>query len=159
MINFSRLEENIFIGSAPQTTVDADRLKQMKITAVLSLQSDADFKSHRINWKKLQSAYQYNDITVQRFQIIDFDETDLGNKLTDPVQALNSMLSLGHRVYVHCNAGVCRAPATVLGYLCHFRNMGIDEGLSYIRTQRPQAHPYISAVQKALLKLSEASKN
>ena len=42
MINFSRLEENIFIGSAPQSSVDSARLKQMKITAVVSLQSDAD---------------------------------------------------------------------------------------------------------------------
>ena len=154
MINFSRLESNIFIGSAPQNNVDAGRLKQMKITAVLSLQSDADFKSHRIDWAKLQSAYQYNDIAVQRFPIIDFDEADLGNKLTDPVQALNSLLAVGHRVYVHCNAGVCRAPATVLGYLCYYRGMSIDDGLEYIRRQRPQAHPYVSAVEKALTTLA-----
>lgn len=155
MINFSRLEENIFIGSAPQSSVDSARLKQMKITAVVSLQSDADLKSHRIDWKKLQSAYQYNDIVVQRFPVVDFDELDLGNKLADPVQALNSLLELGHRVYVHCNAGVCRAPATVLGYLCHYRGMEIEAGLEYIRSQRPQAHPYISAVEKALMTLSD----
>lgn len=155
MINFNRLEENIFIGSAPQTSVDAARLKQMKITAVVSLQSDADFKSHRIDWKKLQSAYQYSDIEVQRFPIVDFDESDLGKKLAGPVQGLHSLLSAGHRVYVHCNAGVCRAPATVLGYLCHYRGMSVDEGLEYIRSQRPQAHPYISAVEKALSQLSE----
>lgn len=157
MINFSRLEQNIFIGSAPQSSVDASRLKQMKITAVLSLQSDGDFRSHQIDWKKLQSAYQYNDIAVQRFPIIDFDENDLGNKLADPVQALNALLSVGHRVYVHCNAGVCRAPATVLGYLCHYRSMSIEEGLEYIRSQRPQAHPYISAVEIALQKLAKQS--
>lgn len=155
MINFSRLEQNIFIGSAPQNSVDASRLKQMKITAVLSLQSDGDFKSHQIDWKKLQSAYQYNDITVQRFPIIDFDENDLGNKLADPVHALNALLAVGHRVYVHCNAGVCRAPATVLGYLCHYRDMNIDDGLEYIRSQRPQAHPYIGAVEIALKKLAK----
>ena len=102
----------------------------------------------------LQSAYQYNEITVQRFAIIDFDETDLGNKLADPVRALNQLLTGGHRVYVHCNAGVCRAPATVLGYLCHFRGMQIEQGLEYIRRNRPQAHPYVSAVQKALEQLA-----
>lgn len=154
MINFSRLEDNVFIGSAPQSSVDAARLKQMKITAVLSLQSDADFKSHRIDWKKLQSAYEYSEITVQRYPIIDFDELDLGKRLAEPIQALNSLLVLGHRVYVHCNAGVCRAPATVLGYLCHYRGMSVEEGLDYIRSQRPQAHPYVSSVQEALLKLS-----
>jgi len=155
MINFNRIEENIFLGSAPQGGIDVTRLKQMKISAVISLQSDDDFRSHRIDWQKLQSEYQYNDITVQRFPIIDFDEHDLGLKLTDPVQALNSLLAVGHRVYVHCNAGICRAPATVLGYLCHFRGMDIDSGMEYIRRNRPQANPYIKAVEKALSNLSQ----
>lgn len=155
MLNFGRIEGDIFIGNAPQNSVDVARLKQMKITAVVSLQSDQDFKTHRIDWPKLQSAYQYNDIAIQRFPIIDFDEVDLGNRLTEPVQALHALLTVGHRVYVHCNAGVCRAPATVLGYLCHYRGMEIEQGLDYIRRNRPQANPYVSAVQKALNKLSE----
>ena len=46
MINFDQIEGDIFVGSAPQNSVDVARLKQMKITAVLSLQSDHDFKSH-----------------------------------------------------------------------------------------------------------------
>ena len=153
MINFDRIETNIFIGSAPQSHVDVARLKQMKITAVLSLQSDADFKYHRIDWKKLQSVYQSNEVTVQRFGIVDFDEVDLAKKLTEPVQALNALLAVGHRVYVHCNAGICRAPATVLAYLCHYRGMSIEDGLEYLRRSRPQVHPYISAVENALIKM------
>ena len=155
MINFDSIEDNIFLGSAPQSSVDAARLKQMKVTAVLSLQSDADFKSHRIDWKKLQSAYQYNDITIERFAIIDFDENDLAEKLAEPVKALNTLLAVGHRVYVHCNAGICRAPATVLAYFRHYRGMSIEEGLDYLRQSRPRVHPYIGAVEKALAQLKE----
>lgn len=154
MINFSRIETDIFIGSTPQAEADITQLKEIDVTAVLSLQSDSDLKTHRIDWKKLQSVYQYNDIVVQRFQIIDFDEVDLGNKLTSPIKALNSLLSDGHRVYVHCNAGVCRAPATVLGFLCHYRGLSIENGLDYIRENRPQAHPYTNAVNKALAQLA-----
>ena len=98
MINFDRIEKNIFLGSAPQNSIDAGRLKQMKITVILSLQSDADFKSHKIDWPKLQSVYQHNDINMQRFAIVDFDEADLGNKLAEPVKALNALLTVGHRV-------------------------------------------------------------
>ena len=154
MINFNKIEPNIFIGSAPQNEVDIARLKQMKVTAVLSLQSDGDFKSHRIDWVKLQSGYSSNEIAIQRFAIIDFDERDLGNKLAEPVKALNTILSQGHCVYVLWNAGVCRAPATVLAYLCHYRDMDIDQGLEYLRRNRPQVHPYISAVEKALGELA-----
>lgn len=154
MINFGRIEADIFLGSAPQSSVDVSRLKQMKITSVLSLQSDDDFLTHRINWTKLQSAYQYNDISVQRFPIIDFDESDLAKNLAAPIKALDSLLAVGHTVYVHCNAGVCRAPATVLGYLCHRRGMSIEQGLEYIRRNRPQANPYQSAVRLALEELA-----
>ena len=155
MINFDRIETNIFIGSAPQSEVDVKRLVQMKITAVVSLQSDDDLAGFRIDWKKLQSVYQYNDITIQRFPIIDFDEVDLGNRLAEPVQALNALLSAGHRVYVHCNAGICRAPATVLGYLSHYQGMSIEEGLRHLRQNRPQVHPYLSSVEQALIKLKD----
>lgn len=153
MINFSRIESSLFIGSAPQNEVDVSRLLKMKITAVLSLQSDADLKSHNIDWKKLQSAYEYNNIHAQRFPVIDFDELDLGEKLPAPVNTLNQMLEMQHRVYVHCNAGICRAPATVLTYLCHFRGMTPEEGLAYLRKERPQVHPYMSAVNIALDKM------
>jgi atypical dual specificity phosphatase len=153
MIDFDQIETDIFIGSAPQSSVDVARLKQIKVTAVLSLQSDADFKYHRIDWKKLQSAYQASEMEVQRFSIVDFDEIDLGNKLAEPVQALNDLRAEGHRVYVHCNAGICRAPATVLTYLCHYQGMSIAQGLEHLRRSRPKVNPYISAVEKALIKL------
>jgi hypothetical protein len=78
MINFSQIEADIFLGSAPLNGVDVARLKQMKITSVVSLQSDDDLKTHRIDWKKLQAAYKYNGIVAQRFPITDFDEHDLG---------------------------------------------------------------------------------
>lgn len=150
MINLNQIETDIFIGSAPQSSVDVARLSQMNVSAVLSLQSDEDLRSHGMDWKKIQSAYQYNDIKVQRFQIMDFDETDMGNRLVPPVRMLNDLLTQGHRVYVHCNAGVCRAPGTVLAYLCHYRGMTIEQGLEYIRRERPQANPYVEAVTKAL---------
>ena len=154
MISYSQIETDIFIGSAPQSSVDVARLLELNVSAVLSLQSDEDFRSHGIDWKKIQSIYRYNDIEVQRFQINDFDETDMGNKLVPPVQMLNDLLTQGKCVYVHCNAGVCRAPGTVLAYLSHYRGMSVEQGLVYIRRKRPQANPYIGAVTKALNQLS-----
>lgn len=155
MINFSRIEADIFVGSAPINSVDVARLKQMQVTAVVSLQSDEDIKVHRVDWTKLQSAYLYNNILVQRFPIIDFNEIDLGEKLPAAVMGLHGLLVEGHRVYVHCNAGVCRAPGTVLTYLCHYRGMSIDQGLEYIRRHRPQANPYRNSIEVALVELRE----
>ncbi len=153
MINFGPVETNLLVGNAPHGRVDVARLKQMQVSAVLSLQSDSDFKTHQIDHKTLLSAYQDNDILIYRIAIIDFDEKDLGDNVAQAAKRLNQLLTTGHRVYVHCNAGVCRAPATVLTYLCFYRHMSIEDGLEYIRRVRPQAHPYISAVKKGLEEL------
>lgn len=155
MINFACIESQIFVGSAPQSIVDLQRLQQMGISSVLSLQTNRDFETHRIDWEKLQNFYQSIGLQVHRFPIKDFDESDMGEKLAEPIKQLNTLLLDGKRVYVHCNAGICRAPATILGYLCNFKGMTLDEGLSYIRDSRPQANPYISAVKSALRKLRD----
>jgi len=155
MINFDRVDDALFIGSAPQTSVDVARLVQMKVTAVLSLQSDADLNAYRMDGGKLQTVYEQNSVHFQRFPIIDFDEQDLGQKLPQPVNALRRLLEHGHQVYVHCNAGICRAPATVLTYLCHNKGMTIAQGLAFIRRQRPQANPYVGAVERALTELEK----
>jgi atypical dual specificity phosphatase len=155
MINFNPIDQFIFIGSTPQNEMDVARLAQMKVSAVLSLQSDVDLKQHRIDWKKLQAEYNARNITVARFPIMDFDEDDLGNKIAAPIQQLKQYLDVGHRVYVHCNAGICRASSTVLGYYMAYKGMSFDQGLAFIRTHRPQVNPYKNAVLKGVKALSE----
>ncbi len=154
MINFGAVETKLLVGNAPQSPVDVARLKQMRISAVLSLQSDYDFKSYKIDRKALFTAYDDNDIQLHRIAIIDFDEIDLGDKVAEAAKTLNQLFSVGHSIYVHCNAGVCRAPATILTYLCFYRGMTIEEGLDYIRLARPQANPYLKAVERGLHELN-----
>jgi len=153
MINFDLVEPGIYVGSSPQSSVDAARLKQLKISAVICLQSDNDLMARKINWSKLEASYKHNDILINRFPINDFDEEDLGNKIVEPIKRLNELLNDKHKVYVHCNAGVCRAPSAVLGYLCHYQGMSIEGALGQIRIARPIANPYKKAVEKALREL------
>ena len=155
MINFDPIEPNIFIGSCPQNTIDVDRLHKLRVTAVLSLQTEQDFKYHNIDWAGLQRDYEQCGIYVQRFPIADFNEKDLGERVAEPIKELNNLLNVGHRVYVHCTAGICRASATVIGYLCHYKGMQPQEALTYVRDKRPVVNPYMKAVEKALQTLKE----
>jgi len=150
MINFDLVEPKVYVGSSPQSNVDVERLAQLKISAVINLQSDDDLKVRNIKFSDLQTAYRKHDIVAERFPINDFDEADLGNKVAEPIKHLNTLLQEGHRVYVHCNSGICRAPAVVLGYLCHYQDMSINAGLQQLQIARPIVSPYRSAVEKAL---------
>ncbi|MGH1539186.1 MAG: dual specificity protein phosphatase family protein [Arenicella sp.] len=156
MINFNRIEDNIFIGSAPSHVVDVQRLdKQLKITAILSLQTDKDFRHYKIGIDGLLDAYKMSGIEFHRYPITDFDADDMARKLVAPVKALKQLLMQEHRVYVHCNAGICRAPATVLGYLHAYEGMPLDEGLTYLRTKRPIANPFMDSVRQAMQEFTD----
>jgi len=157
MINFNLVEPKIYVGSAPLDSDDIERLQQMGVTAVISLQSDDDLISRKINWNEFQRLYQSHDILVKRFPINDFDEKDLSVKVVEPIKALNELLERGSHVYVHCNAGICRAPSVVLGYLCQYQSMDIESGLRRIRAARSVANPFLGAIEKALLELTEQS--
>ena len=155
MINFDLIQANIYVGSAPNSKEDVARLKQLKVSALISLQSDVDLKERDIDWAQIQRCYQENDITAQRYPVRDLDEIDLGDKIGQSIVALNRLLNDRHKVYVHCNAGIGRAPSTVLGYLCYYEGMSIGGALRQIRVARPIANPYKSAVSKALLTLAD----
>ena len=158
MINFDLIQAGIYVGSCPSVDQDIAQLKQLKVSSVICLQSDEDLAVREINWPDLENKYRDNDIQIYRFPILDFDENDLANKVAEPIIKLSQLLKNREKVYVHCNSGVCRAPAVVLGYLCHEEGMSIESALSQIRISRPIASPFKSAVKKALLILAEQKK-
>lgn len=155
MINFDLIQAGIIVGSAPSSPADVARLIQLKVSAVICLQDDQDFLDRDVEWSTMQGFYSDNNLPAYRYPIIDFDEADLAHKLVEPIRKLHVLLSTKEKVYVHCNSGICRAPAVVLGYLCHYEGMSIEGGLSQIRIARPIASPFRSAVKEALLELSE----
>lgn len=68
--------------------------------------------------------YQEKGISAVHFPIHDFNEYDLTSKLFDAAVTLNDMINKrGLVVYVHCTAGMGRAPASVLVYLCLYKKL------------------------------------
>jgi len=71
--------------------------------------------------------YSANGITPIHYPIHDFNEEDLKSKLYKGACILDDMINKqGLKVYVHCTAGMGRAPANVLVYLCLFKGMEPD---------------------------------
>ena len=159
MINFDLIQARVYVGSGPINEEDVARLKQMKITSVISLQTDEDLLARETDWQQLQAWYQGSEINALRFPIKDFDEADMTAKIVEPIMALNKLLDDGQRIYIHCNTGICRAPAVVLGYLCHFEKMSVGEAMRQIQIARPIASPFRTAVKKALEELPQKTIN
>lgn len=127
--------------------MDLERLQSgPKITAVLNLQTDSDFKALRLKWPKIRQGYLDRNIRCERWPITDFSPEDLELRLEGAVNRLEELIGGGHRVYVHCTAGVGRAPATVIGYLAWHKGMDLDEAYTLVKSLRA-CDPYIDVIR------------
>lgn len=149
MINFDRITRTIFVGTYPQSPLDIDRLRDgPRITAVVNLQSDTDMKSLGVSWRKLQKHYAKREITVYRHPIRDFDPVDLAARMRGAVSQVGDLEAVGHRIYIHCTAGVGRAPAVAIGHLAWNLGWELEEAYEFVRERRA-CDPYIDAIRDA----------
>lgn len=120
-----------------------DSLKRIrfeaKVSAVLSLQHDDCLAYWGIHYGTLYRAGEALGLLMERCPIRDFDTADMRSRLPAAVSMLSGMLGRGHRVYVHCTAGMGRAPTVVLGYLTLVGAYSTDEAARLILKGRPEA--------------------
>src|SRR5437870_4454461 len=116
-MDFTRIIENLYIGSCPRTTKAIDTLQHTGITAVMNFQTDEDEACANIDWPGLEASYQTHGIRVRRIPVRDFDPEDLAKKLPQCVRILAELLDAGNTVYMHCTAGTGRSPTVAIAYL------------------------------------------
>lgn len=151
MMSLNQVSTQIVVGSSPKDVDDVRELEEEhRINSVLSLQTDDDLRVRNIDIVLLEKNYQQRGMLFKRFPIDDINPEDMAKKILSPIQYLVNQVEQGKTVYVHCNAGICRATSTVLGYLYLHQGMKLENGLEYIRSKRPIANPYLAAVKEAL---------
>jgi len=147
MISFDMISRSLFLGSCPKSVVDVDRIhSSLKISAVLNLQTDEDFPAWDVDFAAVQQRYVEAGIELVRVPILDWDEADLRVRLANAIDVLAELIAAEHRVYVHCTAGVGRAPATVIGYLALHENMSVEQAVAFVEERR-RIKPYVAAIE------------
>ncbi|KAI9534513.1 hypothetical protein NQZ68_012746 [Dissostichus eleginoides] len=73
--------------------------------------------------------------------ILDHPDADVLLHLTDVCSFIQQAHSEKGVVLVHCNAGVSRAPAVVIGYLMSCDGQSFDAALSLVQSARPVSSP------------------
>jgi len=149
MIHYNAILDDIFVGTYLQDRDDIDELKEvLGITAVLNLQTDSDMQTWGIDWAHVSGYYKQCDMDLTRVPIADFDPIDLRKELANGVNALDTLVAQQHRVYVHCTAGIGRAPAVVIAWLVWCRDWQLDEAISFVK-QRRVCSPAVEAIREA----------
>jgi len=111
------------------------------VSALLSLQHDDCLAYWGIDYAAMRRYGADLGLTMHRCPVRDFDIADQCARLPHAVAALARLRSAGHRTYVHCTAGLGRAPLTVLGYLTWLEGLSPDFAIGLIDAARPGAVP------------------
>ena len=139
----------LLVGSCPRSRADVEQLhNESGVSAVLSLQSDADLQHLGIDWRDLSAYYRQLGIDARRTPVQDFNAAALRDSLPRCVLQLAELLRDGRTVYVHCTAGINRSPSTIIAYLHWIEGMELGEAVWMVTSRHP-CDPYVSAIVQA----------
>ncbi len=142
----SRILSNLLIGEYA-TPEDAEWLRlDHGVTAVLCLQDDADLAGKRLDLAALRRAYDSHDVTFHHLPIADGDNQALAARVDEIVALLHELLSGGECVYLHCNAGLNRAPTIAIAYLHAHQGLSLAAARDFVKARRPCV-PYMAVLQ------------
>ncbi|KAJ4786909.1 hypothetical protein LUZ62_038155 [Rhynchospora pubera] len=138
-MNYTVIRENLIVGSQPQKPEDIDHLKEEENVAfILCLQQDSDIEYWGIDFNSIQNRCKELGIHHMRSPARDFDPDSLRSQLPKAVSMLEWAISQNKgRVYVHCTAGLGRAPAVAIAYMFWFCNLNLNVAYNELTSKRP----------------------
>ncbi|CAA0836641.1 Phosphoglucan phosphatase LSF2- chloroplastic [Striga hermonthica] len=145
-MNYTLITENLIVGSQPQKIEDIDHLKEEhNVGYILNLQQDRDVEYWGIDLRSIIQRCKELGIRHMRRPAKDFDPESLRHGLPKAVSALEWAISEGNgRVYVHCTAGLGRAPAVSIAYIRAIRGATYD-----LAKNEPWKEPFESLPEHA----------
>jgi hypothetical protein len=149
-LTYAQILPRLFIGSHPRTIDDIERLRrEAGITAVLNIHTDDDMHSVNLDWRTLEAYYRKSPVLLLcRIPMVE-EQVELRTKLCRCIHKLNQLLAKGHTVYLHCTAGIGRAPTVAIGYLHDCLGWEWDEAVTHVKALR-QCNPHLEALRLAL---------
>jgi protein-tyrosine phosphatase len=143
---FAEILPNLLVGEYP-TPDDAAWLRSaQQVTAVFSLQDDADLASKGLVLSEIERAYDAHRLRFHRMPVPDCDNDFLQARLDAIVAQLRALHDASERVYLHCNAGMNRAPTVAIAYLHVHHAMTLAVARDFVKERR-HCVPYMRVLE------------
>jgi protein-tyrosine phosphatase len=141
---------DLIVGSCLQTPEDVDKLQKIGVKTIFCLQQNPDLEYFGVDIKAIQEYTKTcDDIQHIRARIRDFDAFDLRMRLPTVVSTLYNAISRnGGVAYIHCTAGLGRAPAVALAYMFWVQGYKLSEAHNLLMSKRP-CFPKVEAIKTA----------
>jgi len=152
-LSFDDIDHNIYVGAYPQCKEDVLTMKAAGVTGVMNLQTDEDIHKRQVNMEMMGKHYADAGIELCRFPILDFHGADMAAKGKFAAKEVGRLLhnnGKGGKVYIHCTAGMGRAPAVACLYLVHREGWKLEDIMGHIKARRPSVGPNYEAMKEAI---------
>ena len=106
------------------------------VTAIHNLQDDEDLRINALDASALHDIAAQHRMRYVRTPIQDGSADDVAARLTAALADLATLIKLGDRVYLHCNAGLNRAPTLAIAWLRAHGGMSLNEALAHVKRRR-----------------------
>ncbi len=132
----SEIIPELLIGEYPRVQDIGWLRRNFRVTAVHNLQDDDDLRINGLDILELRALYESEGIRFLRTPIPDGSADAMRAHLEHALNGLRSLVAPGERVYLHCNAGLNRAPTLAIAYLRACRRMSLDEAVAHVKKRR-----------------------
>ncbi|XP_062217096.1 phosphoglucan phosphatase DSP4, amyloplastic-like isoform X2 [Phragmites australis] len=149
-MNYNFIRPDLIVGSCLQSPLDVDKLREIGVKTVFCLQQDSDLEYFAVDIRAIQDySLQFKDIEHCRAEIRDFDAFDLRLRLPAVVSKLHKLINHnGGVTYIHCTAGLGRAPAVALAYMFWILGYSLNDGHQLLQSKRA-CFPKLEAIKLA----------
>ncbi len=137
---------SLVVGEYPNVDDVPWLRKTHAVTAVVCLQDEADLASKRLRLGDLRAAYAAVGVAFDHVPVPDGDPEFLASRLPIIVEVLHAHVEAGAVVYLHCNAGMNRAPTAAIAYVHVYRGLRLPAAVEFVKVRR-SCVPYVRALE------------
>lgn len=145
--SLARLFPDLLVGEYPREEDLAWLKREHCVTAVHNLQDDEDFKVYGLDIDRLRRICGEQGMKLVHTPIPDGSADAIGIRLLDAIEDLRGLIDAGERVYLHCNAGMNRAPTVAIAFMRAHRGMSLNEALAHVK-QRRACGPFMTVLEE-----------
>jgi protein-tyrosine phosphatase len=116
------------------------------VTVAVCMQDDADLASKRLRLTELRAAYTAANVAFEHVPVPDGDPDFLADRLRQVVEIVHGHVEAGATVYLHCNAGMNRAPTAAIAYMHEHHGMPLEKAIAFVKSRR-SCIPYVRALE------------
>lgn len=149
-MNYDFIRPDLIVGSCLQSAEDVNKLRKIGVKTIFCLQQNPDLEYFGVDINAIREcAIISGDIEHVRAEIRDFDAFDLRMRLPAVVSKLHKAINRnGGITYIHCTAGLGRAPAVAVAYMFWVLGYGLNEAYNLLMSKR-SCFPKLDAIKSA----------